>query len=138
LISQFSEDPERLQIRDEKQREQEERDFEEDQNHRSYRIHQQLNEAQKGLSQAKRGEIQDYRFEVREMKDARITFWRDTFRDIAQMEDFSKQGTDLYSGFGFGLRCPLTNKFRIFSTRSTLPGRFGTGTSHGYFSRLSN
>ena len=111
LISQFSEDDERCRIRDDNQRVREEGSFEEDQK-QAFRIHQQLEEALKELANAQRGEIQDWKEEVTALTRARIDFWKDTFRDIADMADFCEQAGNLSAGFGFRFKIPTTKQIQ--------------------------
>ena len=103
LISKFSAD------RDEAEQE---RSFEEDQKHRAFRIHQQLEESLGELAKAQRGEIRDWKEDVVALTRARIDFWKNTFRDIVDLEDFCEQTVNLSTDFGYRFKMPTTKQIQ--------------------------
>ena len=66
----------------------------------------------KGLAETKRGETGDHKLEVAELKNARISFWMDAFKDVVDMEDFSEQAAKLSTKFGYPFKMPAKEQIQ--------------------------
>jgi len=114
LIEQFSEDPKRQEIRDEKQSARYEHELEDRERNLASYLHVEHEEAKQAVNSAERGDITDAKDYLHDKEEERLSFWRDTFQDHPEeMENASqKQAVKLYISNGYRLKKPSNKQIQ--------------------------
>lgn len=88
----------------------EERNFAESRDDFAFYLRQNVADAKEEVANAQAKDVENLRAHLRSAIEERLTFWKDTFRDVADTEEYSLQGIELHLEFGHRFHIPTSDQ----------------------------